>query len=153
MIIDFKNHAGNWSLDEKRNSVGKMFYNESGLCIIVDIVDETASPVRMRVADEKGNVKRQVGWDKIEAGHVSMDFANGNVRKTLMNKTEAAQYSSYIKTLQDFKRNHCQEPKKGSEADYKEKYEKLLQVLRNYNLEYKEYEINGLKQEVLVPIA
>lgn len=150
-IIDFKARKGRWSLDEKYESVGKCFWNRGQLCRILDIVDDSCNPVLVRVVDAKGNIKKQVGWNSVQAGDVAIDWENGNTAKTLLSGPECDQYQEMVDEFMDFLHGNFNKPVE-VENKYKVLYDELAETIHNYGLEFKKYTLNGQEYKVLVPI-
>ena len=102
-IIDFKKKTINWSYNDKRNTIGKFFYNEasSEYLVIVDIsTSNQLSNPDVKVGRADGTIKR-TKWRFVSAQTVPFG-KTGRSKDVILTEEEAKPYNKYIQDLRNF---------------------------------------------------
>ena len=96
MILDFKNHQGQWYKEDKMASIGKLFWNRDELMVLAD-VEIGEKGVRCVVGDKYGNL-RSTTWQHVAQGDIITDYTKKMVSDTLIDDAQG-KYAEHIRTL------------------------------------------------------
>ena len=144
MILDFKNHLGQWKREDKVSSIGKFFWNKDELMVLVD-VNPDIDGVQCIVGDRYGNL-RTTQWQRVTQGSIATDFTKKTVSQSLIEDGDRKpEYDEHIRRLCAYL--HMEHPVDAGSV----KYDMLKAAIEDIGYIVHEFEANGQLRTVIVP--